>query len=183
MINLLPLEKINEIKKEFKLKEILSFLSLTLFLLLIFFIFLFSFLYFLNYQIEKNNNEISKREADFKNTIEIQNKIKSFNNLLEKVNNFREKRFLISDFFEDFFTIFPQNDIYLKTINLQKKEDKNNLLILVQMTGVAKDRETIYSFRNTLKEKDNYQEVYFSPDSWFKANFPDFSLNFQAIKK
>jgi hypothetical protein len=182
MINLLPLEKINEIKKEFKFKKVVLVLNSTFFILLIFALFLFSFSQFLNYQIKKNEKEIYAKTNAFQETIEIQNKIKSFNSLLSKINNFQQSQFLISEFFEDLFTIFP-NNLYLKTLNLQKGENKNNPFLAVQMTGVAQDREAVYSFRNILKTKENYREVNFLPNSWFKANFPVFSVTFEVTKK
>ncbi|MGC9031574.1 MAG: PilN domain-containing protein [Minisyncoccia bacterium] len=182
MINLLPEKEIKIIKAEIKLKKVFILLNWMVIFLLIFWLFLFSFSIFLEKQKVIIENQILKKEDILKEFFAIESEIKNFNATLFNLNNFEKNKIIISSFFEEFLKITPK-DVYFNSINIQKNENSQNPEILIQITGVAKNRETVYEFYNILKGKEEYEDVYFSPQSWFKREYPNFSLTFKFIQK
>jgi hypothetical protein len=171
MINLLPLEQINELKEEENLKVLLNIFLLVLFFFLFLFLILLSIRFYLSGALDSQKILLEKEEKIL--DLEKENEIKKYNEILSKIEKFYQKKVFLFPKAENFFEKIPQS-IYLR--ELETKIDKKGEISFF-VSGFSKNRESLLNLIKILKE--NYQEVSFSPEILLRESEIDFSITFK----
>ncbi len=80
---------------------------------------------------------------------------------------------------------FSFQNIYLDLKNKSATTTKKEFIGKIRLNGVADSREDIFSFKKSLSQDKEFQDVYFDPSSWVKSVNADFiaEFNFVSVKK
>jgi Tfp pilus assembly protein PilN len=171
MINLLPPIEIQKLKEERNFKIVLHFCFFLLFFLISFYFVLFSIkTYFFGIL---QSEEILYQKSEAVLDLELEKEIKTYNDLLIKMNSFEDKKVYLFPIFEDVLKKIPEK-IFLSSINIELKPKEE---VFVSLSGISKDRETLLEFIKLLKEK--YADVSFPPQILLKQTDIDFSITFK----
>lgn len=192
MTNLLPLIQKQELKNEKLRKKIIFILFLILIDLLLLMVIIFG-LYI--YTSKKNSNlskEIIKKEQFLKEpqSQEIKKTIESANQNLYKINSIKKEQVSVVAVLEKLNELVP-SAAYLKSFSFQNNvrdvENKETKIIekeffgKIRLSGVAKSREVVFSFKKLLSQDPNLQDAYFDPSSWLESVNADFITEFNFI--
>lgn len=171
MINLLPLEQIEELKQEENLKQVLIWGILILFFLVSLFLILLSIKFFLSGNLEAQ--KIFLKEKGSSLNLESEKEIKNLNELLLKMNSFYQEKIDLVPIIEEVSETLPSG-IYLTNLNINPISKKE---IEVSLSGFCPQRETLLGFITILKEK--FSDVSFPPENLLKLIDINFSINFK----
>jgi len=202
MINLLPPQDKQELKREVIFRKVFAILFLHFICVLILvgvLGFLSAFLSskavsFQEIAIQKAQQLQSARFQAFKNDAV------SLNGTLNKLQAFWQGQIMASSFLERFVPLISSN-LYLTDLsfNLSSKKvpivrnvstapgdavpsDSAQLIFAdIHLDGTADSRETLYEFKKVLERQSDFSDIYFSPYSWSNAQYPGFSLNLSFI--
>lgn len=125
---------------------------------------------------QKEEQLQSARFQSFKTDIAL------LNNTLEKLQDFSQKQILFSVFLGKFLPLVP-SDLGLKVLSfrLSSKAPSKEVFADIRLDGMIGSRENLYEFKKLLERQSDFQDIYFSPSSWSKARYPEFSLNLSFI--
>ncbi len=196
MTNLLPPIYKQELNDEKLRKRIIFVLFLVLVdLLLLIAIVLGLFIY-----ISKANSNLSKEMAQKEKFLqepdsqEIKRLIDGANQNLSKINNIKKEQVSVVDVLEKLNQLISDT-AYLKSFSFQNSsrdvENKETKIIekeffgKTRLSGIAKNREVVFSLKKSLSGEQSFQNIYFDPLSWVKSINPDFTIefNFVLVKK
>lgn len=175
MINLLPPEQKNELKREEKRKLVLIlgiiFLTFLLCLLLI----LLSIKISISSELNSQKNLLAIEEARY-STPEIkdfQGKITVVNGKLSEISVFYQEQPDLAAILEKLSANIPPK-VYLTNLSWQKDVAQMNI------SGRAPLRDDLTALKINLEREASFSEVYFPPSNWLKSKDIDFYVTFKA---
>jgi len=171
MINLLPIEEIQKLREERDFKITLHFSFFLFLFLLSFYLILFSIKAYFS-GILQSEEILYKKEESFLD-LELEKKIKTYNDLLAKINSFENQKIYLFPILEEV-SKETSEKISFSDFNIELKKGG----IFVSLFGISQDREALLEFIKVLKEK--YSEVSYSQESLLKQNNINFSINFKV---
>ncbi|PIU16326.1 hypothetical protein COT20_00670 [bacterium (Candidatus Gribaldobacteria) CG08_land_8_20_14_0_20_39_15] len=197
MINLLPPQDKQNLKREMIFQKVLAIFSLHFTCLLVLAIILGFLSAFLTSKAEHfQKTALQKTQqlqtAQFQT---IKDEAIFLNNALNKLQTFWQRQIPVSVFLERFIPLIPQG-LYLRTLSFRLSSKKTNVVqsasatstnsgqlifAAVQLEGMIDKREELYEFKKTLERQKNFQDIYFSPSSWAKSQYAEFSLNLSFL--
>ena len=210
MINLLSPQDKNEFKKEivFKKISVILFFHFICLLILIFALALASVFFIQQAEIIKEQAVQQEQQAQSAQFQTYKADAASFNDTLNKLQVFWRGQISTSGFLEKFLPLVSSN-VHLKSLSFKMSSKKITVAAvtapqkavsedstqaadnsetspqiifgLARVEGVVDSREGLYEFKKSLEEQKEFQEIIFTPSSWSKAKFPDFSLNFSFL--
>lgn len=175
MLNLLPPQYKEELKKEINFKQILILGTISL-------IFLVSLILVL-----LSNNIYIKGEADSQKFSvglgeqavqvgeirEVRAKIVQAAQAISKLNSFYKNKRDSTEILENIFQTLPENT-YLTSLSWQKDSGR------VLLSGFSPGRDILLEFKNNLEAKDRFFEVDFPPQNWVKPTDIFFQVSFKV---
>jgi len=174
MINLLPIQQKEELllEEKFKLVLILGIIILVLFISL--FLILFSIKISILSEVEVQNIYFGEREKELKapQMQELEEKIKSSNLVISKLNSFYQKETDLTSILEEISKIFPEGT-YLTSLSF------NPSLLQFSLSGFSPDREALLKFKENLEGQEKFEEIYFPPTNWMTPIDINFSVSFK----
>lgn len=168
MINLLP----PQYKEEFMMEEtrrlaiILGFLLFFSFFSLVLVLFSIRIYFFGELQSQQTLLEIEKEKFEAKEIKDLENEIKISNQRLFLLDEFYGRQVSLTAVFDKIIATVPQ-EIYLTNLSYSDSASQ------VVLSGFALSRDALFQFKRNL-EKD-FQDVYFSPNSWILSTDIEFS--------
>jgi len=175
MINLLPLEQKEELKREEKWKLTLILGIIFLIFLLCLFLILLSIRINVSSELEAQKNLSALEEGRFK-TPEIQQfqeQITLLNENLLGINSFYQDQSSLTKVLEKISATIPST-IHLTRLSWQKENFQ------VELSGRASLREDLFELKNNLEKEKDFKDVYFPPSDWIKPKDVDFYVTFKA---
>lgn len=177
MINLLPKSEQKKLKRAFAYKRL--FLISIFFLIALFALSLFLFLVnrFVIFSLNKVQKELDQARKEFIGfpLKELEREIGLINKQLREFSTKRERQVLFSKFLEKL-TPFVPSSINFSSI-FGKRLDKDRLR--VKASGFAKNRETLFLFKETLEKEKSFENIYFDLSSWLKPKDINFSFSLE----
>ena len=184
MINLLPEKEKREIEMEVTVRKIficLIFVSVSL----IFLIFILSSLkIYISGQRESLESILVAKEAELR-TSEFQNFkkiITKTNQDLSKIQKLWQNQILIVPFFEKISSLVPST-IYFTNFSFKKNQMEKEILAEIHISGFAKNRESLFNFKQNLESEKDFKDIFFLPSSWVQPTDVDFSLSLKFTPK
>ena len=165
MINLLPFEekKFLETEKNWRLIIILGSLILMFLICLILILSAIKLSMSGNLRSQQIMIDTEEKELKKPEIQDIQEKIRSVNQNLSKLNTFYQEQVSLTDVFEKISKILSPG-MYLNNLAYQKNASKFSL------SGSAPNKETLFEFKKNLEQE--FKEVSLSNQSWIDpANF------------
>ena len=175
MINLLPSQEKEELKKEEKFKVILTLGIIILASLVSFSLILSSINIFLSGEVESQKIIYNQREKELKNpqiqTFQVN--LADFNKKISQLDSFYQNQVAFTEILEKISgTIPPEISILSLSFSLEEKTIKCSL------AGFSPDRDILIRFKDTLEKEESFTEIYFPPTSWIKPKDINFTVNF-----
>lgn len=181
MINLLPSQQKEELlgEKNFKLVLILGIVILAF--LICFSLILFSIKISIAGQLSAQKFILSQKEAETLQTQDLENKIKSLNLTISKLDSFYQSKLDWVEVSEKISQNIPSK-IYLTSLTFKQPTGlkKEEYLGDVSLTGFSPSRETLIEFKKNLEKEEQFSEVYFPPENWVQATDINFTVNFKV---
>jgi len=184
MINILPAKEKKEIEMEVTGRKIFICLIFVL-VSLIFFIFILSSLkIYVAHQREALEStllakEVELRSPEFQNFKKI---ITAANQDLSKIQKLWQNQILITPFFEEISSLTPST-IYFTNFSSRKIQMEEKILAEIHISGFAKNRESLFYFKQNLENEKDFKDIFFLPSSWVQPTDIDFSLSFKFVPK
>jgi len=113
---------------------------------------------------------------------EFQKKFDSFNEILNKMNLFYQKKAYFSEFLEKILKIIPEK-AYLNSIYFNFPSPDDNSFIQISLWGYIPKREDLFEFKKNLEKEEWIKDVSFPPENWINPVDINFSVTFKAVKK
>lgn len=163
MINLLPPRE----KKELAERETQKLIIIWSVLISLFFISLIfgllSIKFYLSGQLAFQTTlyEITKEELNTQKNQELKKEIRNLNKDITRISSFYKSKILLTEILKRLVTSLPST-VVLYSLTYQRD---NSSIIL---TGFAKNREALLSFRDNLEKEKIFSEVFFPPSNWVK---------------
>lgn len=194
MINLLPSQDKQELKKEVILRKVFAVFSLHFICLLILVLFLGFLSAFLASRAKFFQGEVAikSRQLQSAQFQAFKDDAASLNGSLHKLQNFWQGQIRATSFLDSFIPLVS-SEFHLRDLSFRLSSKKapaasatstsSAQLIFadVHLDGTIDSREGLYEFKKALERQNGFRDIYFSPYSWSKAEYPDFSLNFSFI--
>lgn len=192
-INLLPPIQKKEIQDEKTRQKIVFILFLVLIDVLLFMAMVFLLNFYILNKLNSFTNSINEKETLMKSREfqESKNIIDEANQNLFKISNIKEEQVSLFVVLERLGQLVPSS-IYLETFSFQnsyieiddkeKKVKEKVFFGKVRLGGVAKNRETLFSFKKAFSQEGNYRDLYFDPSSWVMPIDAKFSAEFSYFK-
>lgn len=174
MINLLPPSQKEELLEEKKLKLVLILGIVILGFLASLSLFLFAIKISVSskLQIQKNLFDLKAEELQIAQNQELEGEIKSYNQILSRLDSFYKDGLDISNVLEKISSFLPEG-VYLKSLDF----DFSNNKILI--TGFSPTREKLLEFKKNLEKTNDFAEINFPTLNWVE----EFNINFSASFK
>jgi len=174
MINLLPPKEKQILLKEKQFREILILETVILIALSFLGLILFLIKTDLKNKISLQETILTQKEQEFKiaKIDNLEKEIKSFNQILFKLNSFFQSHFYLTDILKDLANLKP-SEIYFTSISFNQKEKE------LSISGFSPDRTTLTEFKKNLAKKENFKEIYFPPSNWIKPKDIEFFVSFK----
>jgi len=180
MINLLPPQQKEELKKEEQYKIVLI-LGMIIFICLIYFsLILHSINIFLSGEAESQTIVYSQREKELKNPQiqALQANLADFNQKVFQLDSFYQNQVVLTEMLEKISaTIPPEISLLSFSLSLEEKTVKCIL------SGLSPDREILVKFKDILEKEEIFTEIYFPPTCWIQPKDINFTINFNIIKE
>jgi heme/copper-type cytochrome/quinol oxidase subunit 4 len=169
MINLLPTkEKIKrKQEKDLKLFLIVGFLIMSILAVVV--LSFLSIKFYINNQVTYLKILINNKEQDISYTKTLDKKLSEINNILYKFNDFYKEQFALSIFLTEI-SAWLIADISFDTFFYQEENSE------IAISCSSKELETVYSFREVLKNQKKINNLSFSLDNWLETE----EINFRA---
>lgn len=197
MINLLPLEDKQNLKTEMIFQKVFAIFSLHFICLLILVIILGFLSAFLTSKVEYLQKTVLQKTQELQTAQfqTIKEEAVFLNKTLSKLQTFWQGQVSVSVFLERFIPLIPQG-LYLKTLSFSLSSKKTNaaqssaatstnpgqlIFADIQLAGTIDSREELYEFKKTLERQKDFQNINFSPSSWEKSRYPEFSLGLNFL--
>lgn len=178
MINLLPIQKKEELDSIKKIK-ILSILGFLLLISMVFLVVLFFSIEI--YLTSENQNQkflvdnAISLSSDPKHK-ELENKITESNDIIKKLDDFYKKQIEVSDAIEKITNIMPDN-VSLVSISYNEKNFE------ISLHGKAKTRDDFLAFKKMLEEQPEIKNLNSPISNILKSVDVEFSLTFSLTKQ
>jgi len=181
MINLLPLQQKEEIRKEGKLRMILILGVIFIASLVSFSLILLSIKISISAQIETQKIIFDQKEKEFQanENQQLEEKIKDFNITFSKLDTFYKKQFDLVQTLETISKLLPQG-AYLTNLNFAPIREGGEFRAQISLSGFSESREILLSFRENLENEKSFSEIDFPPENWVKLTNINFLVNFKA---
>ncbi len=173
IINLLPEEQKKEVEQEKKIKILFCLTVFPLLFLIIFSGTLYIIKYFGPNFFEEDTAFYLQEIEKLEDVSEKKNKIDYFNSLVYDINLFHQKERGVLEYLKEIDQTIPQN-AYYKEIQFNKKGAYFEFIL----SGTSKDWETIFKIEEIFKEKEEFENLNFSPQNWTKEKDIDFLISF-----
>lgn len=192
MINLLPPIQKQELKNEKLRKRIIFILFLILSDLLLLIAIVFGLYIYTSNNAFNLSKEIIQKEQLIKEPQfqAIKKVIESANQNLYKINSIKKEQVSVVNVLEKLNQLVPSG-AYLKSFSFQNsvRDIKNEETKIVEkeffgkirLSGVAKSREIVFSFKKSLSQDKNILDIYFDPLSWIKSSDAEFITEFNYV--
>ena len=176
MINLLPLQKKNELKIEKQLRIIILFGSRIIIALIILASLIFSFNIYLRTQLEAGKILIQTEEKaiEFLEIKDIKKEITEMNYLFSKVNAFYEKQLNLTKVLEQISFLRPSG-IHLLDFSYRKADSQ------IILNGRARDRRSFLEFKKFLEKQENFINLYSPISNLIMPEDINFYLRFTIV--
>ncbi len=175
MINLLPPQYKQALKKEenFRLVLIFGLVVLTFFISLA--LILFSVRIYVQAQAEsvKFLVEAERVRLQSAQTAELREKITRGSQNISKLSSFYKNRSDSTEILETIFQIVPEQ-ISLTSMSWRKETG------VVAISGFSPSREVLFGLRNNLQAESKFSEINFPPQNFVKAQNIDFQATFKV---
>ncbi len=179
MINLLPQQQKEELRKEESFKLVLILGITVLAFLVCLSLILFSIKILIETQLDVQKVFLSQKEAKTSQTKDLEKRIKDLNLTLSQLDYFYQHK---PDWLEILETI-PQTlplGTYLTAINLrQPSSEKEEHLGEIFLAGYCPSRELLTDFKKNLEAEGRFQEVFFPSSNWVEPTDINFTVNFK----
>ena len=185
-VNLLPEKE----KIELKMKDIRKRILAILIFVLIFLIVLMLILLFLQSYLSFKTNSIKEEFQEIQNSLQS-SQFRNLKKTIEKTNAhlaefifFYNNQIFLAPILEKLGSLTPKT-IYFTNFSFRKKteekdkKEEQKIFTEINITGWAKTREDLFSFKKDLETRDEFQDIYFSPSSWISPSNITFSLSFK----
>ncbi|MBZ9572718.1 PilN domain-containing protein [Patescibacteria group bacterium] len=179
-INLLPEKGKKELRVEgIGRKVSLVFLFLFIFFLVLIFILLALKIYILS-QVKYSQDTLESKEKSLRSSQfqDFKQTIKETNQNLSKIKSFYGREIFLTPLLEKLSNLIPQT-IYFTNLSLEKIFQETELLTEIHISGYARTRQDLFSFKKYLEDEKEFEYVYFSPSSWVIPTDIEFSLSFK----
>ncbi len=175
MINLLPPQYKEELKKEenWKLIIIIGFLFLLFFLCLT--LILFSIKIYISGQVSSQQILLDLKEKEFSQVQPLEEKFISINKNLSQLTSFYQEQVDFPEILERISEIIP-SEISLTSFSYQKDISK------ISLSGFAPAISSLIELKSKLEEEELFEEIYFPADIWIQLNNIDFIVDFKIVK-
>jgi Tfp pilus assembly protein PilN len=185
MINLLPSQYKQELKREEGWKLILILEILILIFLICLTLILFSVKISISGQLEAQKILLGQEEKKF-NESQIQNledKIITSSRTFVQLNSFYQSQAGLTEILEKISETLPSS-VYLTTLNfnLLTGSEEEKYLAQIYLLGYSPTREILLEFKKNLEKEQTFGEIYFPSSNWVRPADIDFSVNFKIIK-
>lgn len=180
MINLLPSQEKEALKKEEQFKVILILGIVVLASLVSFSLILSSINIFLYGELKSQEIIYAQREKELKNPQiqAFQANLADFNEKVSQLNSFYQDQVAFTEILEKISGIIPL-EISPLSLSLSLEEET----IKCSLSGFSPDRDILVQFKNTLGKEESFTEIYFPPTCWTKPKDINFTINFNIETK
>lgn len=179
MINLLPPQSKEELRKEENWKIVMILGINVLLVLVCFSLILYSINLFISGETRAQKILYQEREKEFQTPQmqSLQKNLTTFNLTLSQLDSFYGSQFSATEILEEISETIPSG-IYLTNLSITPKSGKERL-IECTLAGFSPTRETLLRFKENLEKKEGFEGVSFPPVSWVKQNDISFTVNFR----
>ena len=129
---------------------------------------------FSKYLILNNYQQLILEKTD-QNLSGINQEIRELNNKLELMADIQAEYNPVAEKLAFFANLVPEN-IFITNLELEKKEDKDNIFWLVSIRGKAKTREDLTNFQSTLNQTNGFSETEYPLSNLLKKTDIDFQF-------
>lgn len=172
-VNLLPFPEKRRIFHQKLLNLILNFELLFLIFLIFLNFNLFLFEKYLKKEIEIKRIEVEKIKKELFLLRDTTNKMKELTNLTTKALSFYQDQRFGFEILNEIINTLPEGISFSAIEISYPKTD----YFLISISGRAKSRETLISFKKNLEQKKDFFEIFFTPESWLKPQNLEFFLS------
>jgi Tfp pilus assembly protein PilN len=176
MINLLPPQYKQELKKEENLKLVLILGIIFLIFLISLTLILLAIKIYIGEQVESLKFLIEKEreKSETRQNLELREKIEKTSQTISKLESFYEEKIYFSAILENIFQTIPEG-VYLTSLTIVEKEN----IAQISLSGFAPTREILFELKNNLESKKQFSEINFPPQNWLKPTNIDFTATFK----
>ena len=175
MINLLPPQQKEELRREEKWKLTLILGIIFLVFLLCFFLIMLSIKIYISGELEFQKNLLGIEEKKFKTPEiqEFQKEITALDQNLFKLDSFYQEQPNLTKILEKISETLPSG-AYLTRLSWQKETFQ------IELSGFAPLRESLFELKKNLEEEKDFENIYFPPANWVKPKEIDFFVTFKV---
>ena len=175
MINLLPPGQKEELKQEESFKLALIFGIIVLAFLVSLSLILFSLKTFIlsDCRVQEIYLEQKKKEIEDAELQEVEEKIKKYNLILSKLEDFYQGQPDLVLILEKISRSFPEGTYLIKL-------DFDPQTYQISLDGFSSTREVLIQFKENLERIEGFKDVEFLPASWVYLTDIKFSVNFKV---
>jgi Tfp pilus assembly protein PilN len=182
MINLLPPENKKEIIQEENWKQVMILGTLVLVFLVCLTLILFSIKTFISGEVEAEKILFKQKEKELQTSQmqTLQHNLTAFNQTLFQLESFYQNQFNSSEILEKISATIPSG-VYLTDLSINNNYQQKEKIWkkTCNLAGFSSTREKLLEFKQNLEKEGNFEEIYFPPNSWMKANDINFTINFK----
>ena len=179
MINLLPPQEKEDLKKEEQYKIVLILGILILVCLIYFSLILYSINIFLFGEAESQKIVYTQREKELKNPQiqAFQASLSEFNKKVSQLDSFYQNQVSFTGILGKISATIPP-EISLISLSLSLEEEA----VKCSFSGFSPNRETLVKFKDVLEKEEGFTKVYFPPTCWVKPKDINFTIGFNIIR-
>ncbi|MCD6232913.1 hypothetical protein J7J81_00810 [bacterium] len=180
MLNLLPESEKREIRFQKALRTSLGFSILVIIFFVFFTLFLWGFKFYLDSRVSIEKEKLAAETKKFQSLPELKNfqKIIEFaNREFLEFHNFYQSQPNITEALKEISETCPES-IYFTMLSFDNiSKQKGEVFGKVSLSGYAKTREDLFSFKKALEKRKGIYEVDVVPRSWQEPRNVSFALN------
>lgn len=181
MINLLPPEQKKNLLEQRQLRLVLILGSLFIFFILSTGLMLLIVKNYFLWTIQSQKILFEERQKIVSLYKDNEQEITNYNSFFSDIYSVYEDRDSLTKALEQIYETFPQGT-YLTDFNFNMVKEKTKKGVQtrakIAMVGFSPSRELLLVLKDNLENKDEFSDVYFSPNSWIDPIDPTFSVSF-----
>lgn len=179
MINLLPQQQKEEIKKEKNLRLVLILGVLILVSLVCLYLILLTITIFVSTGAEVQKILYQERETELKtpHVQDLQKNLNTINKTLTQLDSFYQDQVNSTEVLERISSTLPAG-VFLTNLSLNFQSEKG----ICNLAGFSPTRDLLLELKANLETEKDFDEVYFPPTNWVQPNDINFTLNFKVMK-
>ena len=179
MINLLPSQEKEELRKEEQFKVILILGIIIIASLVYFSLILCSINIFLSGELKSQEIIYTQREKELKNPQiqAFQTNLADFNKKISQLDSFYQDQFAFTEILEKISGMIPPEISFL-SLSLSLKEKTAEC----SFSGFSPSRDILVQFKDILEKEESFTEIYFPPTCWIKPEDINFTINFNITE-